>query len=87
LTGLYRILIYSGFSLDRFIQDSDLFRVQFKTELYRILIYSGFSLDRILVYSGFSLYRILSYSGFSLDRFIQDSELFRVQLRQVYTEF
>jgi len=29
-TSLYKILIYSGFGLDRFIQDSDLFRVRFR---------------------------------------------------------
>jgi len=33
------------------------------------------------------LYRILVYSGFCLDRFVQDSGLFRVQFRQVFTGF
>jgi len=28
--GLYRILLYSGFSQDRFIQDSALFRVRLR---------------------------------------------------------
>ena len=30
---------------------------------------------------------ILVYSGFGLDRFTQDSGLFRVWFKQVYTEF
>ena len=41
--GLYRILFHSGFSLDRFIQDSVSFRVQFR-QVYT----SGFSLDRFI---------------------------------------
>ena len=60
--GLYRISMYSGFSLDRISVYSGF-------SLYRISVYSGFSLYRILVYSGFSLDRISVYSGFSLDRF------------------
>ena len=35
----------------------------------------------------FDIFRILVYPEFSLDRFIQDSGLFRVQFRQVYTGF
>jgi hypothetical protein len=57
--GLFRILVYSGFSLDRFIQDSGLFRVQFRQ------VYSGFSLDRFIQDSG--LFRVQFrevYSGF-----------------------
>jgi putative heme iron utilization protein len=38
-----------------------------------------------LVWTG--LYRILVYSEFGLARFIQDSGLFRVWFRQVYSEF
>ena len=53
--GLYRILVYSGFGLDRFIQDSGLFRVWF-TGLYRILVYSGFGLDKFIQDSG--LFRV-----------------------------
>jgi 3-methyladenine DNA glycosylase Tag len=48
---------YSGFGLDRFIQDSGLFRVQFRQ------VYSGFSFDRILGYSGLSLDRFIQDSG------------------------
>jgi hypothetical protein len=36
------ILVYSGFVLDRFIQDSGLFRVWFRQ------VYSGFGLDRFI---------------------------------------
>jgi hypothetical protein len=45
--GLYRILVYSRFGLDRFIQDSGLFRVWFRQ------IYTGFWFIQGLVYTGF----------------------------------
>jgi hypothetical protein len=41
------ILFYSGFGLDRFIQDTVLFRVWFREGLYRILFYSGFGLEKV----------------------------------------
>jgi hypothetical protein len=44
------MLFYSGFGLDRFIQDTVLFRVWFREGLYRILFYSGFGLEK--VYTG-----------------------------------
>ena len=92
-TGLYRILFYSGFSLDRFIQDSVLFMVWFRqviqdSVLFRVQfrqVYKGFCFIQGLVQTG--LYRILLHSGFSLDRFIQDSALFRAWFRQVYAGF
>ena len=70
--GLYRILVYSEYSLDRFIQDFGLFRVWFRqvyTEFWFRQVYAGFwfiqrSLDRFMQDSG-------------LDRFMQDSGLFR----------
>jgi hypothetical protein len=70
-TGLYRILFYSGFGSDRFIQDSVLFRVRFRQ------VYTGFCFIQGSVQSG--LYRILFNAGFGSDRFIHDSVLFRVQ--------
>ena len=57
--GLNRILVYSGFGLDRFIQDYGLFRVWFR-QVYTRFWFIQIGLDRILV-----------YSGFGLDRFIQ----------------
>ena len=42
------MLCYSGFGLDRFLQDAVLFRVWFKEGLYRMLFYSGFGLDRFI---------------------------------------
>jgi hypothetical protein len=42
--GLYRILFYSGFGSDRFIQDSVLFRVRFRQDPF----YSGFGSDRFI---------------------------------------
>ena len=74
---LYRIVVYSGFSFDRFIQDCGLFRVQFWQ------VYTGLWFIQGSVLTG--LYRIVVYSGFSFDRFIQDCGLFRVQFWQVYT--
>jgi hypothetical protein len=44
---LYRITVYSGFGLDRFIQDYSLFRVWFR-QVYTGLVYSGFGLDRFI---------------------------------------
>jgi hypothetical protein len=44
------MLFYSGFGLDRFIQDAVLFRVWFREGLYRMLFYSGFGLEK--VYTG-----------------------------------
>jgi hypothetical protein len=41
----------------------------------------------ILFYSGFSLDRFIQNSDLFRVQLIQDSELFRVQLRQVYTGF
>jgi hypothetical protein len=41
------MLFYSGFGLDRFIQDTVLFRVWFREGLYRILFYSGFGLEKV----------------------------------------
>jgi hypothetical protein len=35
------MLFYSGFGLDRFLQDAVLFRVWFREGLYRMLFYSG----------------------------------------------
>ena len=77
-TGLYRILFYSEFGSDRFIQACFL-QGSVQTGLYKILFYSGFSSDRFI--------QDPFYSGFGSDRFIQDSVLFRVQFRQVYTGF
>jgi len=39
------------------------------------------------LYFKFGLYGIPVYSGFGLDRFIQDTGIFRVWFRQVYTGF
>jgi putative heme iron utilization protein len=51
------IAIYSGFGLDRFIQDSGLFRVWFRqVYICRIAVYSGFGLDRFIQDSG--LFRV-----------------------------
>jgi hypothetical protein len=44
------MLFYSGFGLDRFLQDAVLFRVWFREGLYRMLFYSGFGLEK--VYTG-----------------------------------
>jgi hypothetical protein len=44
------MLFYSGFGLDRFIQDTVLFRVWLREGLYRILFYSVFGLEK--VYTG-----------------------------------
>jgi hypothetical protein len=78
------------FGSERFIQDSVLFRVQFRQ------VYTGFCFIQGLVQTGLyricfiqgwvqtGLYRILFYSGFGSDRFIHDSVLFRVWFRQVY---
>ena len=71
------MLFYSGFGLDRFIQDTVLFRVWFREGLYRMLFYSGFGLEK--VYTG-----MLFYSGFGLDRFIQDAVLFRFWFKSSY---
>ena len=87
-TGLDRIVVYSEFGLDRFIQDCGLFRVRFGQ------VYTGLWFIQSSVRTG--LYRIVVYSEFGLDRFIQDCGLirvwfrqdcglFRVRLRQVYT--
>jgi hypothetical protein len=67
--GLYRIMVYSEYSLDRFIQDFSLFRVWFRQVFYRILVYTGFWFRQ--VYAGFWFIQR------SLDRFMQDSGLFR----------
>ena len=40
--GLYRVPVYSGFGLDRFIQGSCLFRVWIRQ------VYTGFGLDRFI---------------------------------------
>ena len=100
LLGLYRIPVYPGFGLDRFIQDSSLSRVRVRqvytgfqfiqglvqTGLYRIPVYPGFSLDRFIQDSSLSRVRFRQvYTGFRLDRFIQDSSLSRVRVRQVFT--
>jgi hypothetical protein len=44
---LYRILFYSWLGLDRFIQDSVLFRDWFR-QVYTGLFYSGLGLDRFM---------------------------------------
>jgi hypothetical protein len=41
------MLFYSGFGLDRFLQDAVLFRVWFREGLYRMLFYSGFGLKKV----------------------------------------
>jgi hypothetical protein len=77
-TGLYRIVFYSEFGSDRFIQDCVLFRVRFRqvytgSVLFRVRfrqVYTGFCFIQGLVETG--LYRILFYSEFGSDRFIQD---------------
>jgi hypothetical protein len=45
------MLFYSGFGLDRFIQDVVLFRVWFREGLYKMMFYSGFGLEK--VYTGY----------------------------------
>jgi hypothetical protein len=52
--GLYRIPVYSGFGLDRFIQISSLFRVRFRQ------VYTEFQFIRVQfrqVYTGFQFIR------------------------------
>jgi hypothetical protein len=53
-TGLYRILVYSGIGLDRFIQDFGLFRVWFRQ------VYTGFWFRQ--GYTGFWFRQV--YTGF-----------------------
>jgi hypothetical protein len=72
------MLFYSGFGLDRFIQDAVLFRVWFREGLYSILFYSVFGLEK--VYTGCCFIQ-----GLAESRFIQDAVLFRVWFRQDYT--
>ena len=72
-TSIYRILFYSGFSLNKSIQNSVLFRVGFRQ------VYTEFCFIQGSVQT--SLYRILFYSGFSLDKYIQNSVLFRVSVQ------
>ena len=52
--GLYRILVYSGFGLDRFIQDFGLDRFIQESGLFRVWfrqVYTGFWFGQ--VYTGF----------------------------------
>jgi hypothetical protein len=53
LTGLYRIVVYSGFSFDRFIQDCGLFRVQFWQ------VYTGCGLFRVQFWQISMYYKLL----------------------------
>jgi hypothetical protein len=73
-TGLYKILFYSGFGLDRFIPDSVLFRVWFRqvhtgSVLFRIRFrqgYKGSVLFRVWfrqVYTGFCFIQGLVQTG------------------------
>jgi putative heme iron utilization protein len=64
------MLVYSGFGLDRLIQDAGLFRVWFRQVYTRCWFIQG--LDRFIQDAG-------------LFRFIHDAGLFRVWFRQVYT--
>ena len=84
--GLYRILVYSLFGLDRFIQDSCLFTVRFR-QVYTGFLFIHCSADRFIQDSCLFTVRFRQDSCLFTVWFIQDSCLFTVRLRQVYTGF
>ena len=78
-TGLYRILFYSGFGSDRFIQDSVLLRVRFRRVYTGFMFYSGFGSDRFIQDSVlFSIRLRQVYTGFCFIQHSVETGLYRI---------